>query len=63
MLILSRRVGERLTIGPDVTLTVVSVKGGQIRLGIDAPKGVAIHREEVLDKLKEQELDDDKKAD
>jgi len=53
MLILSRRVGERLTIGENVTLTVLGVKGNQIRLGIDAPRGVAVHREEVLEKLQQ----------
>lgn len=51
MLILSRRIGESLTIGEDVTLTVLGVKGNQIRLGIKAPKGVPVHREEVAEKL------------
>lgn len=51
MLILSRRIGERLTIGENVTVTVLGVKGNQIRLGIDAPRDVPVHREEVLEKV------------
>lgn len=56
MLILSRRIGESLTIGEDVTLTVLGVKGNQIRLGIKAPRGVPVHREEVLEKLQQAAL-------
>ncbi len=55
MLILSRRIGEKLTIGDNVTLTVLGVKGNQIRLGIDAPRGVPVHREEVYEKLRQAE--------
>lgn len=47
MLILTRRVGETLMIGDDVTVTVLGVKGNQCRLGITAPKDVAVHREEI----------------
>jgi len=47
MLILTRRVGEMLMIGNDITVTVVAVKGTQVRIGIDAPKDVPVHREEV----------------
>jgi carbon storage regulator len=47
MLILTRRVGETLMIGDEVTVTVLGVKGNQIRLGINAPKSVAVHREEI----------------
>lgn len=56
MLILSRRIGESLTIGEDVTLTVLGVKGNQIRIGIKAPRGVAVHREEVLEKIQQAAL-------
>jgi carbon storage regulator len=57
MLILTRRVGETLKIGDDVDITVFSVKGNQIRIGITAPKHVAVHREEIFEKIKrEQEL-------
>jgi len=48
MLVLSRKIGERLVIGDDIVLTVLSVRRGQIRLGIDAPRSTAIHREELL---------------
>jgi carbon storage regulator len=48
MLILTRRVGESLLIGDDVTITVLGVKGNQVRIGVNAPRDVAVHREEVL---------------
>jgi carbon storage regulator len=51
MLILTRRVGESLMIGAEVTVTVVAVKGNQVRLGVSAPKDVAVHREEVYDRV------------
>jgi carbon storage regulator len=51
MLILTRRVGETLMIGNDVTVTVVAVNGNQVRIGIGAPKDVAVHREEIYDRV------------
>jgi carbon storage regulator len=51
MLILTRRVGETLMIGNDVTVTVVAVNGSQVRIGINAPKDVAVHREEIYDRV------------
>ena len=51
MLILTRRVGESLMIGDDVTITVLGVKGNQVRIVVDAPKEVAVHREEILDRI------------
>jgi carbon storage regulator len=55
MLILTRRVGEKLIIGENVTVTVLSVKGNQVRIGIDAPRDVKVHREEIYQRiLKEQ---------
>ncbi len=54
MLILSRRVGEKITIGDEVTVTVLGVKGRQIRIGIAAPKHVGVHREEIYTRLKTQ---------
>ncbi len=48
MLILTRRVGETLMIGDDVTMTVLGVKGNQVRIGVDAPKNVSVHREEIF---------------
>jgi carbon storage regulator len=54
MLILTRRVGEVLRIGEDVSVTVLGVKGNQVRLGIDAPKNVAVHREEIFHRIAEE---------
>ena len=51
MLILTRRVGETVMIGDDVTITVLGVKGNQVRVGINAPKSVAVHREEIYERL------------
>ena len=55
MLILTRRVGETVMIGDDVTVTVLGVKGNQVRVGINAPKHVAVHREEIYERIKREE--------
>ena len=58
MLILTRRVGETVMIGNEVTVTVLGVKGNQVRVGVNAPKDVAVHREEIYERIKrEQEQD------
>ena len=51
MLILTRRVGETLMVGDEVTVTVLGVKGNQVRLGVNAPKHVAVHREEIYNRI------------
>ncbi len=55
MLILTRRVGESLMIGDDVTVTVLGVKGNQVRIGVNAPKDVAVHREEIYERIKREQ--------
>ena len=55
MLIVTRRIGETVMIGSDVTVTVLSIKGSQVRIGIAAPESVAVHREEVYERLKNGE--------
>lgn len=54
MLILTRRVGETLMVGDDVTITVLGVKGNQVRIGVNAPKEVAVHREEIYQRIQKE---------
>jgi carbon storage regulator len=54
MLILTRRVGEAVMIGEEVTVTVLGVKGNQVRIGVNAPKTVSVHREEIFDRIKNE---------
>ncbi|MGY6275332.1 carbon storage regulator CsrA [Methylomonas sp. MgM2] len=55
MLILTRRVGETLMIGDEVTVTVLGVKGNQVRIGVNAPKDVSVHREEIYERIKKEQ--------
>ena len=55
MLILTRRVGETLVVGDDVTVTVLGVKGNQVRIGVKAPRDVAVHREEIYERIKQEQ--------
>jgi carbon storage regulator len=55
MLILTRRVGETLMIGDEVTVTVLGVKGNQVRIGVNAPRDVTVHREEIYERIKQEQ--------
>lgn len=55
MLILSRRVGETVVIGNDVRVVILGLKGNQVRIGVDAPKNVAVHREEIYERIRREQ--------
>lgn len=61
MLILTRRVGETLMIGDNVTVTVLGVKGNQVRIGVNAPKDVSVHREEIYERIKNEQKENQQK--
>ena len=54
MLILTRRVGEKLMIGDDISLVIIGIRGNQVRIGVDAPKEVTVHREEIYQRIKKE---------
>ena len=56
MLVLSRRMGEALVIGGNIKLTVLGVSGGQVRIGIEAPREISVHREEIHDKIRQEQV-------
>lgn len=63
MLILTRRMGETVMIGDDVTITVLGVKGNQVRVGINAPKTTPVHREEIYERIKREQQGGESSAD
>mgnify|MGYP002641719736 CR=1 FL=1 len=62
MLILTRRVGETLMIGDEVTVTVLGVKGNQVRIGVNAPRDVTVHREEIYERIKREQQGNEEAA-
>lgn len=62
MLILTRRIGETLKIGDDVDVTIFGVKGNQVRLGVNAPSNVAVHREEIYLRIQDEQMEKSRNA-
>ena len=57
MLILTRKLGERITIGDDIVITLLEIKGAQVKLGIEAPKSISIHRQEIYERIRRENLE------
>jgi carbon storage regulator len=60
MLIMTRRLGEKIMIGSDITLTIVGVQGSQVRIGVDAPRDVPVHREEIYVRIRREQAEERK---
>ena len=56
MLVITRKLGERIAIGDDITITLIDIKGSQVRLGIEAPKNIGIHRQEIYERIRAENL-------
>jgi len=56
MLILTRKLGEQITIGNDIVISLLEIKGAQVKLGIEAPKGISIHRQEIYERIRRENL-------
>lgn len=56
MLVLTRRPGESIVVGEDIVITVIEIKGGQVRIGIDAPRSIDVYREEIYEQVKQENL-------
>ncbi|MDJ0496346.1 MAG: carbon storage regulator CsrA [Acidimicrobiia bacterium] len=56
MLVLTRRPGESIVVGEDIVITVIEIKGGQVRIGIDAPRSVEVYREEIYEQVRQENL-------
>ena len=57
MLILSRKLGERITIGDDIVITLLEIKGAQVKMGIEAPRSISIHRQEIYERIRAENLE------